>query len=96
VVEATHGLAEHDPTMRGRLSIIEVRIQRVHVDQSLLMDGQPNRIDPDKWRPLILSFQEFYGLGPKLHSSRLGTISETLYRGPDIERARAATNLAAE
>ena len=26
------------------------------------MDGWPNRIDPDKWRPLIMSFQKFYGL----------------------------------
>jgi hypothetical protein len=69
--------------------VIEVRIQRVHVNQSILMDDVANRIDPDKWRPLILSFQEFYGLGPKVHPSRLGTIPEALYRGPDIDRARA-------
>ena len=59
------------------------------------MDGEPNRIDPDKWRPLILSFQEFYGLGPKLRASRLGTVPEALYRGPDIERARALNRAAA-
>ena len=52
--------------------------------------SHPNRIDPVKWRPLILSFQEFYGLGSKVHSSRLGTVPEALYRGPDIERARSA------
>ena len=89
VVEEVHGLARNDPASRGRTNVIEVRIQRVHVEQSLLMDGHANRIDPDKWRPLILSFQEFYGLGPKVHSSRLGTIPEALYRGPDIERARS-------
>jgi flavin reductase (DIM6/NTAB) family NADH-FMN oxidoreductase RutF len=91
VVEAVHGLAENDPAMRGAINVIEVRVQRVHADPSIVMDGHPNRIDPDKWRPLILSFQEFYGLGPKVHSSRLGTIPESLYRGPDIERARAIT-----
>ena len=90
VVEAVHGLAENDPASRGRTDIIEVRIQRVHVDTSILMDGVANRIDPDKWRPLILSFQEFYGLGEKVHKSRLGTIPEALYRGPDIEKARSA------
>jgi flavin reductase (DIM6/NTAB) family NADH-FMN oxidoreductase RutF len=89
VVEAVHGLAQDDAVLRERTKVIEVRIQRVHVDQSIVMDGEANRIDPDKWRPLILSFQEFYGLGPKLHASRLGTVPEALYRGPDIERARA-------
>jgi len=96
VVETVHGLAEDDPVLRGRTSVIEVRIQRVHVDPSIQMDGQPNRIDPDKWRPLILSFQEFYGLGPKVHPSRLGTVPEALYRGPDIERARFVPAMAAE
>ncbi|MSP00017.1 MAG: flavin reductase family protein [Acetobacteraceae bacterium] len=88
IVEAIHGLAEDDPAQRGGISVIEVRVQRVHVEESILMEGHANRVDPGKWRLLILSFQEFYGLGPKVHPSRLGTIPETLYRGPDIERAR--------
>jgi flavin reductase (DIM6/NTAB) family NADH-FMN oxidoreductase RutF len=95
VVEAVHGLAQDDAVLREKTKVIEVRIQRVHVDESILMDGEPNRLDPDKWRPLIMSFQEFYGLGPKLHASRLGTIPEALYRGPDIERARALDRAAA-
>jgi flavin reductase (DIM6/NTAB) family NADH-FMN oxidoreductase RutF len=96
VVETIHGLADGDPVLRGAINVIEVRIQRVHVEQSLQMEGHPNRMDPDKWRPLILSFQEFYGLGPKAHASRLGTIPEALYRGPDIDRARCAAAMAAE
>lgn len=96
VVEAVHGLARDDMVLRGRTNVIEVRIQRVHVDETIVMDGEPNRIDPDKWRPLILSFQEFYGLGPKAHPSRLGTIPEALYRGPDIERGRSVACGAAE
>ena len=91
VVEAVHGIAADDPVLQGRVVTLEVRIQRVHAEQSILMDGHDNRIDPNKWRPLILSFQEFYGLSPKLHPSALGTIPEDLYRGPDLERARAST-----
>lgn len=89
VVEVTHGIAEDDSRQRGHLVCIEVRIQRVHIKESILMDGELNRIDPDKWRPLIMSFQEFYGLSPRLHSSILGQIPESLYRNPDIDRARS-------
>jgi flavin reductase (DIM6/NTAB) family NADH-FMN oxidoreductase RutF len=96
VVETVHGLAQDDAVLRGRTSVIEVRVQRIHVDETIVMDGEPNRIDPDKWRPLILSFQEFYGLGPKVHRSQLGTIPEALYRGPDIERGRGIMRMAAE
>jgi len=88
-VEAMHGLADGDPALRGRIVTFEVRIQRVHVEESILMNGDPNRVDPDKWRPLIMSFQQFYGLGPQLRDSTLATIPESVYRGPDLERARA-------
>ena len=88
-VVAIHGLADGDPALRGRTAVIEVRIVRVHVEQNILMDGDPDRIDPDKWRPLIMSFQEFYGLAPdKLQPSILGQIPERLYRSPDVDRAR--------
>ena len=48
-----------------------------------------NRIDPDRWRPLLMSFQELYGLGGRLRESRLASIPEDLYRGPDIARSHA-------
>ena len=88
VVEATHLLAEDDPSQRGFIMCIEVRIRRVHVEETILMTGEFNRIDPDKWRPLIMSFQNFYGLGPKLHASTLAKIPESMYRSPDVKRAR--------
>jgi flavin reductase (DIM6/NTAB) family NADH-FMN oxidoreductase RutF len=69
--------------------------QRVHVDETILMSGESDRIDPDKWRPLIMSFQQFYGLGANVHESVLGTIPESAYRGPDIERARKAVKFEA-
>ncbi len=88
VVEAVHGMAADDPAQAGRRVAIEVRIQRVHLHDDILLQGDPNRVDPDAWRPLIMSFQHYYGLGPRLHPSALAGIPEATYRGPDIDRAR--------
>jgi hypothetical protein len=78
-----HGIAEEDETWRGKSFAIEVRVTRVHAHPSIMMDGEPNRVDPDKWRPLIMSFQEFYGLtAEKLQRSELGQIPEQLYKPP--------------
>ena len=87
-IEAIHGVAEDNDVQRGRINCIEARIQRAHLEESILMNGDPNRIDPDKWRPLIMSFQHFYGLGSQVHDSTLARIPESAYRGPDIARAR--------
>jgi flavin reductase (DIM6/NTAB) family NADH-FMN oxidoreductase RutF len=88
-IEAVHGLGDDDPRQRGQRQVFEVRILRVHVEDSLLLNGEPNRIDPDKWRPLIMSFQQFYGLeGSQVHDSALAKIPEHFYRGPDVDRAR--------
>jgi flavin reductase (DIM6/NTAB) family NADH-FMN oxidoreductase RutF len=90
VVETVHELAKDDPILKGRTNVFEVRIQRVHVEESILMRGEPNRIDPDKWRPLIMSFQKFYALGAQVHASTLAQIPEAMYRSPDVDRAREA------
>jgi flavin reductase (DIM6/NTAB) family NADH-FMN oxidoreductase RutF len=66
----------------GTLIALEVRIERVHLEESILHESDRDRIDPDKWRPLIMSFQQFYGLGPRVHPSTLATISESAYRAP--------------
>jgi hypothetical protein len=87
---AKHGIAE-DSSWKGVLCAFEVRIQRVHALPEILMADHPNRIDPDKWRPLIMSFQKFYGLAAgQIHESLLGEIPEESYRSPDIDRARTA------
>ena len=88
VVESLHGIAEEDDQQRGRLVSIELRVQRVYLDESIVMKGNPNRVDPDKWRPLIMSFQQFYGLGQQVYPSTLSSVSEDLYRSPDVERAK--------
>lgn len=51
------------------------------------MNGESNRIDPDKWRPLITSIQKFYGLGSQLHPPALATDPESMYRTADVDRA---------
>jgi flavin reductase (DIM6/NTAB) family NADH-FMN oxidoreductase RutF len=90
---AVHPIAEDQAAQRGRILSLELKIVRVHVQEEILMDGYVNRIDPDKWRPLIMSFQEFYGLGQKLHSSTLGGVPERLYRTRDIEEAMEDTRV---
>lgn len=91
VVEAKHDVAAEDDTLRGAVVTFEVRIQRVHADESILMSGHTDRIDPDKWHPLIMSFQNFYGLeGKPLQGSTLAQVPEALYRSPDVDRARSA------
>lgn len=90
VVAAKHDLMEDDDVTRGRIVSFEVRITRVHTHPQIMMDAMPNRVDPDKWRPLIMSFQRFYGLGPEAHDSTLAKIPEEMYRMPDIARARTA------
>ncbi|HEX5402274.1 MAG TPA: hypothetical protein VFX16_08235 [Pseudonocardiaceae bacterium] len=64
----------------GSVVACEVDVRRVHVHESVRMAGHPNRIDPDRWRPLIMSFQRFYGLTGQIHPSRLSTIDEEWYR----------------
>ena len=82
-----HSIADDKEAQRGRLLSLELKIVRVHLGDAILMDGHRNRVDPDKWRPLIMSFQQFYGLGPRVHASTLGQVPEVLYRTADIEEA---------
>jgi flavin reductase (DIM6/NTAB) family NADH-FMN oxidoreductase RutF len=53
---------------------IEVRVVSTHVHESILASGQRHHIDPNKWRPLIMNFLEFYGLGAQVHPSRLAEV----------------------
>ncbi len=79
-LQASLPLAQEDPARRGHLIALEVRIIRVHVDESIRLSGHDHRIDPDRWRPLIMSFCQFYGLGGKLRHSTLAEIPESAYR----------------
>lgn len=69
-----------DAEMKGFIAL-EVKVLRTHVHEHIRMAGHANRIDPDKWYPLIMSFQELYGLGRKKTSeSVLAEINEEGYR----------------
>ena len=53
-------------------NVFEVHIAKLHVDASLLTgDEQRPHIDPVRWRPLMMSFCRFFGLGGEAHPSRL-------------------------
>jgi flavin reductase (DIM6/NTAB) family NADH-FMN oxidoreductase RutF len=78
-LEAVHPLAVRDPLRRGRLIALEVRIVAVHIAESIRMAGHAHRVDPDAWRPLIMSFQRLFGLGESV-ASRLAEIPEEAYR----------------
>jgi flavin reductase (DIM6/NTAB) family NADH-FMN oxidoreductase RutF len=82
-VAQIHDMAQEDEVWRGHLVAIEVRVTKVHAHPDILMEGEPNRIDPAKWRPLIMSFQQFYGLKPdQLQRSELAQIPEAMYKPP--------------
>jgi len=53
---------------------IELEIIRTHIAEDILNDATRHYIDPDKWKPLIMSFCEFYGVGEKLHPSKLAQV----------------------
>ena len=82
VLESVVPLADSDPDRRGKLVGLELRIVRVHVDDAIRMAGHTDRIDPVRWRPLVMSFQQFFGLGEMVHPSTLATIDESSYRPP--------------
>ena len=78
VMECTVDAMDPD---QSRVPAVEVTVRRVHASPDILMAGRANRIDPDRWRPLIMSFQHFYGLADgRLVPSRLATVDEELYR----------------
>jgi flavin reductase (DIM6/NTAB) family NADH-FMN oxidoreductase RutF len=77
----SHEMMKDLPDRKGMLLGVELKILRVHVEDDLRLAGHENRIDTDKWEPLIMCFQEFYGMGrKKLTESRLAKINEEHYR----------------
>jgi hypothetical protein len=66
---------------KAHVTVFELRIVRVHVEESLVLAGKPNHVDSDKWKPLIMSFAHFYGLADgRIMPSTLAEIPEELYR----------------
>lgn len=70
VVEKIHDVESPDSS----LAAIEVRIIRAYFDDRILSNEKRHYVDTDKWKPLIMSFCEFYGLGLNLHPSKLAKV----------------------
>jgi flavin reductase (DIM6/NTAB) family NADH-FMN oxidoreductase RutF len=91
VMAEEYDYSQHERATECTLSGVvcfEARIKRVHVDPLILAPGHQNRIDPNAWRPLIMSYCRYYGLGSELVESALARIPEHQYRTPDIDRAQ--------
>lgn len=87
-----------DNGMQGFSLAIELKVLQTYVDDSIRMTqpGKENRIDHDRWRPMIMSFQHLYGVSPRYGSddrddpkietvramSKLAEVDEELYRMP--------------
>ncbi len=67
ILKQSHRVEEH-------MLAAEVEIVCTHIEDALLVPGTDNHINPDAWKPLIMSFTEFYGLGERVHDSRLARI----------------------
>lgn len=80
IVKVVHPIGEDNEKMKGRIVNIELEIVNVRVHSEILKEGKSNQIDSDKWKPLIMSFQHFYGLGDQVYPSRLAEIPEKLYK----------------
>ncbi len=79
-VEKIHAYGATNPGIRTKIAAIELRIVAVHVNPNIVHKHDTKRINPDLWRPLIMNFREFYGLGDRLVPSKLAEVSEELWR----------------
>jgi hypothetical protein len=63
---------------------IEVQVRKTYVEESLRQAGHKDRVDPDAWRSMLMSFQHLYGWkdGPR-EKSTLANTEEDLYRLPE-------------
>lgn len=88
IVKEIHPLADQDRDMKERILIIELRIVRIHIEESILIEGNHNRVDPNEWKPLTMSFQKFYGFGKEINYSRLSNIPEAFYKISKYRKSR--------
>ena len=79
VVQNIQPFAKNDPRMAVPACMIELRIVQVHADSRILATPDSDKIDPDKWHPLMMSFRQFYGIDEQVHPSRLGKGPEEAY-----------------
>ncbi len=81
VLESSRAIGLNDPNLRAPAVSIEVRIVKVHATETVLSDVFENRIDASKWRPLIMTFRQFFTTGQRIHGSKLSGPPEEVYAG---------------
>jgi flavin reductase (DIM6/NTAB) family NADH-FMN oxidoreductase RutF len=79
ILEATHPFGRR-PDKPATALAFEMRVVRAFAETDILVPEVKNHVDPDKWRPLLMSFGQFYGLGAKAAYSTLAEIPEEAYR----------------
>lgn len=79
-VEAINPFGVNNPAVRTRVAAIELQIVSTHAHPSIMHEGDLRKVNPDLWRPLIMSFRRFYGLGGNAGESKLAAIDEELWR----------------
>lgn len=75
-------------TVECVLDLPSVGEAEADVDEGVRLTGHDDRIDPGRWRPLIMSFQQLYGLGGRARPSRLAEIPESAYRPKPVAEGR--------
>ena len=77
-LSVVHDFGVGNPRIRSPMKAVEVRIVRVHVAENILREENKNRIDPEKWRPLIMELprvlrtrRQFASIAPQPISRRV-------------------------
>ncbi len=78
-VENFKPFGENDERMAVPAYAIELKISKVSVMPDMLVEGSKNKIDPNKWNPLIMNFRKLYSLTAEVNESRLARKPEALY-----------------
>ncbi|MCV2353628.1 flavin reductase family protein [Paucibacter sp. B2R-40] len=69
-----------DPRLPIPSAMVELRIVRAHVHASILQDDHADRIDPQRWQPLMMKFRQLYGGGAQvMPESILASCPEEMY-----------------
>ena len=84
--------AAGDARMPVAACMVELQLLKVHVAPNLLLEPEGHRIDPDRWKPLIMSFRQFHSVGERLQPSRLAEAPEEAY-APWRRQPQAAPTL---
>jgi flavin reductase (DIM6/NTAB) family NADH-FMN oxidoreductase RutF len=80
-LQSVRPFAEADPRMKIPAVCMEVRVTRVHASPEVLSADFQDRIDPEHWNPLLMSFLQFFERGSNVLPSRLAQIPEEAWGG---------------